>query len=179
MELREKYFKTALPALMKQFGIKNRMAVPRITKVTVNAGIGMSLTEERMRDLVVATLEKVTGQKAVLTRAKKSIAAFKIREGMPIGVKVTLRGKRMYDFLEKLVGVALPRVRDFRGLNPSSFDGNGNASIGLREQLVFPEINADQVDRMHGFEIAITTTAANDEQGLALLKLCGFPFREK
>lgn len=178
MSLQEKYKKEVVPVLKERFGYKNVMQVPKVTSVTVNVGVGQALQDSSFRDMVVMTLEKITGQKPVTTRAKKSISAFKIREGQSIGMKVTMRGSRMYDFIEKLVRVALPRVRDFRGLDPKSFDVQGNITIGLKEHLVFPEIDTETVDRIHGLEITITTSARNKTEGLELLKALGFPFRQ-
>lgn len=177
-DLKEKYTKEVVPALKEEFGYANVMQVPKVTKVTVNAGISQSLQDASWRDMVVDTFTKITGQKPVLTKAKKSISSFKVREGMIVGVKTTLRGKLMYDFLEKFVGVALPRVRDFRGLNPKSFDRNGNVTIGLNEHLVFPEIDLDAVTKVHGLEVVVTTTAKTPKEGLALLRAMGFPFKK-
>ena len=177
-DLKEKYTKEVVPALKEEFGYANVMQVPKVTKVTVNAGISQSLQDASWRDMVVDTFTKITGQKPVLTKAKKSISSFKVREGMIVGVKTTLRGKLMYDFLEKFVGVALPRVRDFRGLNPKSFDRNGNVTIGLNEHLVFPEIDLDAVTKVHGLEVVVTTTAKTPKEGLALLRAIGFPFKK-
>ncbi len=179
MRLQERYTKEIVPALMKELGVSNRFQVPRVVKVTLNAGIGQSLQDASFRDMVVDTFVRISGQKPVLTKARKSISSFKVREGQIIGVKVTLRGRRMYDFLEKLVGVALPRIRDFRGLDPEAFDATGNYTVGIKEHLVFPEIDPDKVNRIHGLEVVVTTSARNKEEGYALLKALGFPFRNK
>lgn len=174
-----KYTKIAVPALKQQFGYKNNLAVPRVKKIVVSAGIGAGLKDPKFSETVVATLQRVTGQKPVLTLAKKSISGFKIRQGQAVGAMVTLRGKRMYDFLEKLINITLPRVRDFRGLAVQAIDQKGNLNIGFREHNVFPEIRPDEVEKLHGLQITIATTAASREIGLVLLKLLGFPFREK
>ncbi len=175
--LHEKYRKEAVPALAKRFGYQNTMAVPHLAKVTVNIGLGEASQNVKLLDTAAAELGQIAGQKAVITRAKKSIANFKIRKGMPIGCMVTLRGERMYEFLDRLTAVVLPRVRDFKGLPPNSFDGRGNYSLGLRDQLVFPEIDYTRVDKIKGMNITITTTARSDEEGRELLKLLGVPFR--
>jgi large subunit ribosomal protein L5 len=164
-------------SLMREFGVTNRMAVPRVVKVTLNVGIPAGTKDPKHQETVETTLSRITGQKPVATIAKKSIAAFKIREGMVVGMKVTLRGARMYDFLEKLVHVTLARVRDFRGLSPKTIDARGNLSIGMKEHIAFPEIRPDEVERVHGLEIVITTTAGSKEKGLALFKALGFPFQ--
>ena len=175
--LHEKYRKEAIPALSKRFGYTNTMAVPRVSKVTVNIGMGEASANVKLLDTAVAELGQIAGQKPVITRAKKSIANFKIRKGMPIGCMVTLRGERMYEFLDRLISIALPRVRDFKGLPPNSFDGRGNYTIGIKDQLVFPEIDYTRVDKIKGMNVTITTTARNDEEGRELLKLLGVPFR--
>ena len=175
--LRTKYFEELRPALMKELGLINKMAAPRLEKVVVNMGVGEATQNAKVLDPAVAELAQITGQKPVITRAKKSIAAFKVREGMPIGCMVTLRGDRMYEFLDRLVNVALPRVRDFRGVPSRSFDGRGNYTLGLRDQLIFPEIDYSKVEHQKGMNITIVTTATSDEHGHALLKAIGMPFR--
>ncbi len=177
--LQEKYRRETVPALMKRFGWKNMMAVPKLQKITVNIGLGEASQNAKLLDTAAVELGQITGQKAVITRAKKSIANFKIRKGMPIGCAVTLRGDLMYEFLDRLCNVVLPRVRDFRGLPQNSFDGRGNYTLGLKDQLVFPEIDYTRVDKIKGMNITMTTSARNDEQGRELLKGLGFPFREK
>lgn len=173
------YRETVVPELMKQLGIDNPMAVPRITKITVNMGVGEAAADKKVIDKAATDLATITGQQPIVTKARKSVAAFKIRDGWPIGCKVTLRRDRMYEFLDRLVNVAIPRVRDFRGLNRKSFDGQGNYSLGIKEQIVFPEIEFDQVDAIRGMDITITTTARNDEEGLALLQAFSFPFKDR
>ena len=173
------YKETVVPELMKQLGIGNAMAVPRITKITLNMGVGEAATDKKVMDKAVVELATITGQQPVVRKSRKSVASFKIRDGWPIGCKVTLRRERMYEFLDRLVNVAIPRVRDFRGLNRKSFDGRGNYSLGVKEQIVFPEIDFDQVDAIRGMDITITTTARNDEEGLALLQAFNFPFKDK
>jgi len=175
--LHEKYRKEAMPALTKRFGYTNNMAVPRVSKVTVNIGLGEASQNVKLLDTAAAELGLIAGQKAVITRAKKSIANFKIRKGMPIGCMVTLRGERMYEFLDRLAAIVFPRVRDFKGLPPNSFDGRGNYTLGLKDQLVFPEIDYTRVDKIKGMNVTITTTARNDEEGRELLKQLGIPFR--
>jgi large subunit ribosomal protein L5 len=175
-ELRQRYHDEVVPALTKEFGYANPMQVPRLTKVVVNIGLGEALTNAKAIDAAVGDVTTITGQKPVVTRARRSIAQFKVRTGNAIGVKVTLRGERMWDFLERLTRVALPRIRDFRGVPSRSFDGRGNYSLGLREQLAFPEIDYDKVDRLRGLEISIVTTATNDEESQRLLALLGMPF---
>lgn len=175
--LKERYQEQAVPALTKRFGYRSVMEVPRLRKVVVNIGVGDALQNEKLLDSAIAELRQITGQQPVVTRAKKSIASFKLRENDRIGVKVTLRGQRMYDFLERMMFLALPRVRDFRGVSPDSFDGRGNYTLGLREQLVFPEVEYDQVQKTRGMEITIVTTAAGDEESRELLRLLGMPFR--
>ncbi len=175
--LHEKYRKEAVPALTKRFGYSNIMAVPKVSKVTVNIGLGEASQNVKLLDTAAQELGQIAGQKPVITRAKKSIANFKIRKGMPIGCMVTLRGERMYEFLDRLTSVVFPRVRDFKGVPPNSFDGRGNYTLGLKDQLVFPEIDYTRVDKIKGMNITITTTAHNDEEGRELLKLLGVPFR--
>ena len=174
--LKEQYKAEVAPALMKQFGYKSVMQIPKIDKVVVNVGCGEARDNAKVLDAVVRDLTTITGQKAVITKAKKSVANFKLREGMPIGVKVTLRGERMYEFLDRLFNVALPRVRDFRGINPNSFDGRGNYNMGIREQLIFPEIDYDKVDKVRGMDICFVTTANTDEEAREFLTLMGAPF---
>ncbi|KUK40857.1 MAG: 50S ribosomal protein L5 [Clostridia bacterium 62_21] len=175
--LKKKYLEEVVPAMMQKFGYKNRLQVPRLEKVVVNMGLGEAIQNPKALDAAVEDLKAITGQKPVITRAKKSIAAFKVRKGMQIGAKVTLRGGRMYDFFEKLVNVALPRVRDFRGVSPTAFDGRGNYTLGVREQLIFPEIDYDKVDRVRGMDITFVTTAKTDEEAREMLRLMGMPFR--
>src|SRR6204780_3069206 len=175
--LHEKFRQETVPALTKRFNYKNRMAVPQVSKVTVNIGLGEASQNVKLLDTAAQELGLIAGQKAVITRAKKSIANFKIRKGMPIGCMVTLRGERMYEFLDRLSAVVFPRVRDFKGLAPNSFDGRGNYTLGLKDQLVFPEIDYTRVDKIKGMNITITTTARSDEEGRELLKLLGVPFR--
>ena len=176
--LKERYQKEVAPAIAKEFGIKNPMAIPRVQKVVLNMGMGEAIANAKILDTATDELRSITGQKPVVTKAKKSIASFKLRQGMPIGVMVTLRGDRMYEFLDRLVSIALPRVRDFRGVSPKAFDGRGNYTIGVREQLIFPEIDFNKVDKLRGMNISIITTARNDEQARALLKGLGMPFRQ-
>ena len=176
--LLERYEKEVVPALMRQFNYGNIMAVPRIQKVVVNVGLGEAIQNAKALDAAVRDIASITGQKPVVTRAKHSIAAFKLRAGMPIGVMVTLRGDRMYEFLDKLINAALPRQRDFAGVSSRSFDGRGNYSLGLREQLLFPEIEYDKIDKLRGLEISVVTTARSDEEGRALLQLLGMPFKQ-
>jgi len=176
--LKDRYLKEAVPALTKEFGYRNTMQVPRLEKVVVNMGVGQGREDSKLLDSAVRDMGLIAGQKPIITRAKRSISNFKIRTGMRIGCKVTLRGGRMYEFLDKLFNVALPRVRDFGGISPNSFDGRGNFATGLREQLIFPEIDYDQVDKIRGMDIVITTTAKTDEEARALLKALGVPFRE-
>jgi large subunit ribosomal protein L5 len=175
--LRFKYQKEVVPTLMKELGLKNVMAVPRLEKVVVNMGVGEATQNAKVLDPAVAELQQVTGQKPVVTKAKKSIAAFKVREGMPIGAMVTLRGDRMYEFLDRLMNVALPRVRDFRGVSTKSFDGRGNYTLGLHDQLIFPEIDYAKVEKLKGMNVTIVTTAKSDDQARSLLKYLGMPFR--
>jgi len=175
--LKERYNKEVAPAIAKEFGIKNPMAVPRLEKIVVNMGMGEAIANVKILDTAADEIRAIVGQKPVITKAKKSIASFKLRQGMPIGVMVTLRGDRMYEFLDRLVSIALPRVRDFRGVSPKAFDGRGNYTIGVREQLIFPEIDFNKVEKMRGMNISIVTTARTDEQARALLKSLGMPFR--
>jgi large subunit ribosomal protein L5 len=176
--LREHYQKSVIPALMKEFGYKNIMSVPKIEKVTVNIGLGEATQNPKLMDGAVQELAQITGQKPVVTKARKSVAAFKLREGMSIGCMVTLRGDRMYEFLDRLMNVSLPRVRDFRGVSTRSFDGRGNYTLGLRDQFIFPEISYEKVEKVKGMNICITTTAQTDAEALALLKHLGMPFRQ-
>jgi large subunit ribosomal protein L5 len=175
--LRERYEKEAVPGLKKEFGYDNVMAIPRITKVVVNMGLGEATQNAKIVDTGTDELSRVTGQKAVVTRAKKSIAQFKVRKGMPIGTMVTLRGDRMWEFLDRLISIALPRVRDFRGVSPRGFDGRGNNTLGLKDQLLFPEIDYMKVDKARGMNISVVTTAKTDEESRKLLQLLGMPFR--
>ncbi len=177
--LKERYQKEVVPALMKSLNLENVMQVPRVEKVVVNIGLGEALDNPKALDAAVSDVTQITGQKPVVTKARVSIANFKLREGRSIGVKVTLRGERMWSFLDRLMNVALPRVRDFRGISPNSFDGRGNYTLGLREQLVFPEIEYDKIDKLRGMEIAIVTTARNDDHGRQLLQMLGMPFRKE
>ncbi|HVB35215.1 MAG TPA: 50S ribosomal protein L5 [Patescibacteria group bacterium] len=175
--LHERYQKETVPALMKRFGYKNRMAVPRVVRVTLNMGLGEASQNIKVLDVATQELGQISGQKPVTTRAKKSIANFKIRKGMPVGARVTLRGERMYEFLDRLANVVLPRVRDFRGLPANAFDGRGNYTIGLRDQMVFPEIDYTRVDKVKGLNVCLTTSAKTDEEGRELLRLLGLPLR--
>lgn len=174
--LKDKYIAEIAPAMQEKFGYSNVMAIPKIEKVIINIGLGEAVDNPKALDGAVEDITRIAGQKPVVTRAKKSIAGFKIREGMPIGVKVTLRGDRMYEFVDRLFNIALPRVRDFRGVSGKSFDGRGNYSLGLTEQLIFPEIDYDKIDKIRGMQIVFTTTAHTDEEGKELLKLLGMPF---
>jgi large subunit ribosomal protein L5 len=174
--LRRDYEERIVPAMTEKFGYKNRLEVPRIEKIVLNMGVGDATQDKKRVETAAGEMELIAGQKPVITKAKKSIAQFKLREGMPIGVKVTLRRERMYEFLDRLVTIALPRVRDFRGLNPRSFDGRGNYAMGLKEQIVFPEINYDRIDKVRGMDIIVTTTAKTDEEARELLRLFNFPF---
>ena len=176
--LRERYNTEIAPALAKEFNMTNPMRTPRLEKIVINMGIGEAIANAKLLDTAADELTAITGQKPVITRAKKSIASFKLRKGMPIGVMVTLRGDRMYEFLDRFVSVALPRVRDFRGISPKSFDGRGNYTVGIREQLIFPEIDFNKVDKARGMNISIITTAPNDEEARALLRSLGMPFRQ-
>jgi large subunit ribosomal protein L5 len=176
--LKEFYLKTVVPKLTKDLGVKNAMQVPKITKITVNMGVGEAVADRKVMDAAVADLTKITGQKPMLCMSKKSIASFKVRENLAIGTKVTLRGERMWEFFDRLVTIAIPRIRDFRGINPRSFDGRGNFSLGIKEQIIFPEIQYDQIDQLRGMDITITTTAKDNKQGRALLDAFNFPFRK-
>jgi len=176
--LKQHYQKSVVPALTKEFGYKNVMAVPRLDKISVNIGLGEATQNAKLMDGAVNELGQIAGQKPVVTKAKKSIAAFKLREGMSIGAMVTLRGDRMYEFLDRLMNVALPRVRDFRGVSSKSFDGRGNYTLGVRDQLIFPEIDYNKVEKVKGMNISITTSAKTDAEGLALLRHMGMPFRQ-
>ncbi|MDI6695470.1 MAG: 50S ribosomal protein L5 [Anaerolineales bacterium] len=177
--LKERYMKEVVPSLMKTLNLSNVMQAPRIEKVVVNIGLGEALDNAKALDAAVADLTAITGQKPVITKARKSIANFKLREGRAIGVKVTLRGERMWSFLDRLMNIALPRVRDFRGVSADSFDGRGNYTLGFREQLVFPEIEYDKIDKLRGLEVTIVTTARNDDHGRQLLRMLGMPFRKE
>lgn len=177
-QIKEYYQKTIVQQLLKEGNYTNVMEVPRIEKITLNMGVGEAVTDKKILDNAVVQLSDIAGQKAVATKARKSVAGFKIREGWPIGCKVTLRGNKMYDFLERLLYIAIPRIRDFRGLNRRSFDGRGNYSLGIKEQIVFPEIHYDKIDALRGLDICISTTARTNEEGLNLLKAFNFPFRE-
>lgn len=176
--LKELYKSEVVAKLQEQFGYKNVMQVPRISKVTLNMGIGDATSDKKLVDSALVDLEQLSGQKPIVTLARKSVAGFKVREGWPIGCKVTMRADRMWEFLDRLVDISIPRVRDFRGLNPKSFDGRGNYSMGVREQIIFPEIEYDKVDRIRGLDITITTTAGTNEEGLALLSALQFPFKK-
>ena len=176
--LKERYQKEIAPAIAKEFAIENPMAIPRLEKIVINMGLGEAIANAKIVDTGADEIRAITGQKPVTTRAKKSIASFKLRQGMPIGTMVTLRGDRMYEFLDRLVSVALPRVRDFRGVSPKAFDGRGNYTLGIRDQLIFPEIDFNKVDKTRGLNISIVTTARDDEQARALLKALGMPFRQ-
>jgi len=177
--LKEKYLNEVVPALEKQFNYSSIMQVPKIDKIVINMGVGEAISNPKALEEAVAELTQIAGQKPVITKAKKSIANFKLREGMAIGCKVTLRGERMYEFLDKLVSVSLPRVRDFHGVNANAFDGRGNYTLGVKEQLIFPEISYDKVNKVRGMDVVIVTTATTDEEGRALLKLMGMPFDRK
>ncbi len=176
--LKDRYDEEIAPALKERFGIENPMRVPRLEKIVVNMGVGEAVQNSSALDAAMDDLARITGQKAQLRRARKSIAGFKIREGMPVGARVTLRGERMWEFLDRLISVALPRVRDFRGVSPNSFDGHGNYALGLREQLIFPEISYDAIDATRGLDVAVVTTTESDEEARELLRLLGMPFRE-
>ena len=176
--LKEMYNNEIVDAMTKKFGYKNIMQVPKLEKIVVNMGVGEAKENSKILDSAIADLEKITGQKAVTTKAKNSVANFKIREGMPIGCKVTLRGEKMYEFLDRLVNLALPRVRDFRGVNPNAFDGRGNYALGIKEQLIFPEIEYDKVDKVRGMDIIVVTTAETDEEARELLAQFGMPFKK-
>ena len=174
--LKEKYNQEVSKALMEKFGYKNVMQLPKLEKIVLNMGLGEAIANSKAMDTAVEDMTIIVGQKPVITRAKKSIAGFKLREGMPIGVKVTLRGERMYEFLDRLISIALPRMRDFRGINPKSFDGRGNYTMGIKEQLIFPEIEYDKVDKIRGMDITVVTSAPTDEEAFELLKQLGMPF---
>ena len=176
--LKEFYQKTVVPKLKQDLGVKNVMQIPKITKITVNMGVGEAVADRKVMDAAVADLTKITGQKPKLCMSKKSIAAFKVRKGQPVGTMVTLRGERMWEFLDRLITIAIPRIRDFRGINPRSFDGRGNFSLGIKEQIIFPEIQYDQIDQLRGMDITITTTAKDNKHGKALLEAFSFPFRK-
>ena len=176
-DFKTKYREVIRAQLLEKLRLKNIHEVPRITKITLNMGVGEAIGDKKVIEHAVSDMEKIAGQKAVVTKARKSVAGFKVREGWPIGVKVTLRDERMYEFLERLVGIALPRVRDFRGLSPKSFDGRGNYSMGVKEQIIFPEVDYDKIDTLRGLDITMTTTARSDDEGRALLRAFNFPFR--
>ncbi len=175
--LQEFYKDQVVKQLQEQFGYKSVMQVPRITKITLNMGVGEAVADKKVLEHAVADMTKIAGQKPIITKARKSVAGFKVREGWPIGCKVTLRRERMYEFLDRLISIAIPRIRDFRGLSPKSFDGRGNYSMGVREQIIFPEIDYDKIDALRGMDITITTTARNDEEGRALLQAFNFPLK--
>jgi len=176
--LEEFYREKVVPQLKKDLGIENPMQIPKITKITVNMGVGEAVADRKVMDAAVADLTKITGQKPLICKSRKSIASFKLRQDLPIGCKVTLRGPRMYEFLDRLISIAMPRIRDFRGVSARSFDGRGNYSLGVKEQIIFPEIQYDQVDQLRGMDITITTTASDNKQGRALLEAFNFPFRK-
>jgi large subunit ribosomal protein L5 len=178
LTLKERYEKEVAPALMEKFKYTNRLSVPRLVRITVNIGLGEAVANPKIIETVSAEMAEIAGQKPIVTKAKKAISGFKIRKGQPIGVMATLRGRKMYDFMEKLVSIVLPKVRDFRGVSEKSFDGNGNYTLGLREQVVFPEIDYSKVEKIRGLEIVINTTAKSNEEGKALLELLGMPFRK-
>jgi large subunit ribosomal protein L5 len=178
VRLQQYYREQVLSRLQKDLGITNPMEVPRITKITVNMGVGEAVADKKVMDAAVADITKITGQKPLVTKSRKAIASFKIRAGLAIGCKVTLRGARMYEFLDRLINIAMPRIRDFRGVSPRSFDGRGNYSLGVKEQIIFPEIQYDQIDQIRGMDITITTTARDNRQGRALLEAFNFPFRK-
>jgi|Transcript_14800 large subunit ribosomal protein L5 len=175
--LKEQYRNEIVPKLREELGLANVMEVPRITKITLNMGVGEAVGDKKVLENALADMTKIAGQKPVVTKSRKSIAGFKIRDGWPIGCKVTLRDERMYEFLERLIGIAIPRIRDFRGISPKSFDGRGNFAMGVTEQIIFPEINYDEVDTLRGMDITITTSASSDEHGRALLRAFNFPFK--
>lgn len=176
--LKEKYKSEIVPRLKEELGLSNVMEVPRVTKITLNMGVGEALGDKKILENAVADMEKISGQKPVVTKARKSIAGFKVRDGWPIGCKVTLRSDRMYEFLERLIAIAIPRIRDFRGISPRSFDGRGNFAMGVSEQIIFPEIDYDKVDALRGLDITITTSARTDEEGRALLRAFNFPLKD-
>jgi large subunit ribosomal protein L5 len=177
--MKQRYDDTIVKAMTEKFGYTNRFAVPKIEKITLNMGVGEGSQDKKKVQVALAEMELIAGQKPVITKAKKSIAGFKLREGMPIGVKVTLRGAQMFEFLDRLVTIAMPRIRDFRGLNPKSFDGRGNFAMGLKEQIIFPEISYDQIDTVRGMDVIVTTTANSDDEARELLRLFGFPFPQE
>jgi large subunit ribosomal protein L5 len=177
--LREKFEAELMGQIQERLGLKNRMEVPRITKITLNMGVGEAVADKKVMESARADMQKISGQRPLTTLSRKSVAGFKIRDGMPIGCKVTLRRERMYEFLDRLVNIAIPRIRDFRGLNPKSFDRSGNYSMGVTEQIIFPEINYDEIDMLRGMDITITTTARNADEGRALLEAFNFPFKQK
>lgn len=177
--LKEQFEKEIIPQLRDELKLANDMEVPRVSKITVNMGVGEAKTDAKLLDDAAEEMAVITGQKAKITRARKSIASFKVREGMPVGCTVTLRGRRMYEFLDRLISIALPRIRDFRGISPKSFDGRGNMSLGIKEQIIFPEIDYDSISQTRGLDVTITTTAKNDEEGRALIEKLGMPFRER
>jgi large subunit ribosomal protein L5 len=177
--LKQRYLEEIQPALIERFGYSTPMRAPRVTKITVNMGVGDGKQDSKVLEAATEQLATITGQKPSIRRARKSIAQFKVREGMPVGIAVTLRGERSYEFLDRLVSVAIPRIRDFRGLNPRSFDGRGNYSLGVREQIIFPEVDYDEIDQVRGLDITITTTAASDEESFALLEALGMPFAKE
>jgi large subunit ribosomal protein L5 len=176
--LHKQYRETVMPRLKEKLGLANDMQVPKITKITVNMGVGEAVADKKIMDAAVEDLTRITGQKPTVRSSRKSVATFKLREGLPVGCKVTLRGARMYDFLDRLINIAMPRIRDFRGVNPRSFDGQGNYSFGVKEQIIFPEIAYDQIDQLRGMDITITTSAEDDAAGRALLEAFNFPFRK-
>jgi large subunit ribosomal protein L5 len=178
VRLQEFYRETVVPRLKSELKLENPMQVPKITKITVNMGVGEAVADRKVMDAAVTDLTKITGQKPLVTKARKAIASFKLRAGLPVGAKVTLRGARMYEFLDRLINIAMPRIRDFRGVSSRAFDGQGNYSLGVKEQIIFPEIQYDQVDQIRGMDITITTTAVDDRQGRALLEAFNFPFRK-
>ena len=177
--MRREYDEKIVPAMIEKFGYKNRMEVPRLDKIVINMGVGEATQDKKKVETAAQEMELIAGQKPVITKAKKSIAQFKLREGMPIGVKVTLRRERMYEFLDRLITIAMPRIRDFRGLNPRSFDGRGNYAMGLKEQIIFPEISYDRIEKVRGMDIIVTTTAKSDDEARELLRLFGFPFPQE
>jgi large subunit ribosomal protein L5 len=176
--LKERYLKEIVPALMKEFSYKNIMQVPRLSHIVINVGMGEAIQNIKLLDAAMREIAAITGQRPVITRAKKSIASFKVRKGMPVGCKVTLRGERMYEFLDKFISLALPRIRDFKGVSPRSFDGKGNFAFGVKEQVIFPEIDYDKTESIYGMDVIIVTTAKTDEEGRALLEYLGMPFRK-
>ena len=176
--LKQFYLEKVVPELQKNLGLTNPMQVPKITKITVNMGVGEAVADKKVIDNAAGDLAKITGQKPLVTRARKSVATFKVRDGIPLGCKVTLRGAQMYEFLDRLISIAMPRIRDFRGVSPRAFDGRGNYNMGVKEQIIFPEIQYDQIDQLRGMDITITTTAKDDKSGRALLEAFQFPFRK-